>query len=95
MHASGAMIRQNHPHDSRKIHLKILVGLSVAAMDRHLFGFLERAGIGKLNYERSQEIVHRTADLMKLDRALLDHSIWLYMSGGKAASLMGGPCDDA
>jgi thermostable 8-oxoguanine DNA glycosylase len=66
-------------------YLKILVGLPTAAMDRHLFGFLKRAGI-KVNsdYARGQEIVHRTADLMGVDRAHLDHSIWRYMSGGKA-----------
>lgn len=62
-------------------YLKILVGLPVAAVDRHLIGFLERAGLRKLNYGRVQEIVHETADLMEIDRAHLDHSIWRYMSG--------------
>jgi hypothetical protein len=66
-------------------YLKILVGLSNAAMDRHLFGFLERAGLGKLSYGRGQEIVHQTANLMGMDRAHMDHSIWRYMSGGKKA----------
>jgi hypothetical protein len=65
-------------------YLKILVGLPSAAMDRHLFGFLERAGINvNSDYARGQEIVHGTADLMKLNRAHLDHSIWRYMSGGE------------
>jgi hypothetical protein len=74
-------------------YLKILVGLSNAAMDRHLLGFLERAGIGRLNYARGQEVVHRTADLMEVDRAHLDHSIWRYMSGGNQRSGNGGvPC---
>lgn len=71
-------------------YLKILVGFPLAAMDRHLFKFLELAGIGKLNYERDyergQEVVHNAADLMKLNRAHLDHSIWRYMSGSGATS---------
>jgi hypothetical protein len=73
----------------------ILVGLPTAAMDRHLFAFLERAGIEvRHNYKRGQEVVHRTADLMGLDRAHLDHSIWRYMSGGKASVADGKPdCD--
>jgi hypothetical protein len=70
----------------------ILVGLPTAAMDRHLFAFLERAGIEVgHNYERGQEVFHRTADLMGLDRAHLDHSIWRYMSGSTAAVPDGKP----
>ena len=53
-------------------------------MDRHLFKFLELAGVGKVNYERGQEIIHQAADLMKLNWAHLDHSIWRYMSGSRA-----------
>lgn len=64
-------------------YLKNLVGLDEEAIDRHLLRFLERAGLGKLNYERGKEVVHRTADLMGWRRADLDHSIWRYMSGGK------------
>jgi len=68
-------------------YLKILVGLPVAAMDRHLLGFLELAGLGKLSYPAGQDVVHKTADLMQLDRAHFDHSIWRYMTGGKASSV--------
>jgi hypothetical protein len=67
-------------------YFKILVGLPNAAMDRHLFAFLERAGIEVgHNYERGQEIIHSAADLMELNRAHLDHSIWRYMSSGAKA----------
>jgi hypothetical protein len=66
-------------------YLKILVGLPNAAMDRHLLGFIERAGMGKVSYARVQEIIHTAADLMKLNRAHLDHSIWRYMSSGMKA----------
>jgi len=72
-------------------YLKILVGLPVAAMDRHLLGFLELAGLGKLSYPAGQDVVHRTADLMQLDRAHLDHSIWRYMSGSKVSAIHGMP----
>jgi hypothetical protein len=36
-------------------------------------------GLGKLSYGRGQEIVHQTADLMGMDRAHMDHSIWRYI----------------
>lgn len=64
-------------------YLKVLVGLDEAAMDLHLFRFLEGAGLGKLSYERAKEVIHQTADSMGWKRADLDHSIWRYMSGGK------------
>jgi len=60
-------------------------------MDRHLFGFLELAGLGQVAYWEGQDLVHKTADLMQLDRAHLDHSIWRYMSGGKASAIDGMP----
>jgi hypothetical protein len=71
-------------------YLKILVGLPNAAMDRHMFEFLQRAGLGKLNYARGKDAIHRAADLMKLNRAHLDHSIWRYMSGDRGKSGAGG-----
>jgi hypothetical protein len=71
-------------------YLKILVGLDEAAMDRHLLAFAERAGLGKLNYERGQEVVHLTADLMRVNRAHLDHSIWFYMSRQQGAAVTDG-----
>jgi len=61
-------------------YLKILVGEDSAAIDRHVLGFLERAGLGKLNYERAQEIVHQTAEDMGLKRSQLDFGIWRHMS---------------
>ncbi|MCW3476268.1 hypothetical protein [Limobrevibacterium gyesilva] len=83
---SSTKLREIHFIGPKTVdYLRILVGLPFAAMDRHLLGFLECAGIGKFNYARSQEIVHRAADLLGLDRAHLDHSIWRYMKGGKAA----------
>jgi hypothetical protein len=66
-------------------YLKILVGLSVAAMDRHLIGFLKRAGMSVPSYKQGQEIIHHAADLMSLNRAHLDHSIWRHMSGSRAS----------
>ena len=66
-------------------YLKILVGLPGAAIDRHMLNFIDRAGLGRLNYERAKEFVHQTADLMKLKRENLDHSIWRYMSGDETA----------
>jgi hypothetical protein len=66
-------------------YLHILVGQPKAAINRHIVAFVEAAGLGKLGYDCCQDLVHRTADLMRLDRAHLDHSIWRYMSGDKTA----------
>lgn len=67
-------------------YLKILVGLPYAAMDMHLFNFLKLAGldVGQ-NHDRGQTIVHDAADMMNMNRAHLDHSIWRYMRDAGAA----------
>lgn len=66
-------------------YLKILVGLPTAAIDIRLLRFLERAGLGKPDYDDAQRIIHQAADLMKVGRAHLDHSIWRYMSPSSEA----------
>ncbi len=71
--------------DKTADYLKILVGLPVAAVDRHLLLFLGEAGLGGLDYASAQDVIHRAADLMALDRAYLDHSIWRYMSSRAVA----------
>lgn len=76
-------------------YLKILVGLQTAAVDVHVFNFIERAGLRTSNYERALKLIHETADLMRVDRSSLDYSIWRYMSrrvaDGSAAENHCGP----
>jgi len=63
-------------------YFKILAGISTVAIDRHLINFLKKADIEiSINdYEKAQKIIILAADDMKIDRALLDYSIWRYMS---------------
>jgi len=61
-------------------YFKLLAGIQTAAIDVHLMNFLKKADIYPGSYREAQEIIHETADLMGLNRATLDHSIWIYMS---------------
>ncbi len=56
----------------------ILVGLADAAVDRHLYAFLDEAGISYKNYGEAKEIINGCADILCIDRARFDHSIWRY-----------------
>jgi hypothetical protein len=61
-------------------YLKLLSGIQTSAIDRHLLRFISEAGICVRSYPEAREIVNRTADLIGKERALLDHSLWKYMS---------------
>ena len=73
-------------------YFKILVGVSTSAIDRHLLKFLELAGLTPCGYLDAQAIINATADILSVDRAYFDHSIWQFMSKGGAASQVG-ECD--
>ncbi len=61
-------------------YFKILVGISTCAIDRHLLSFLDFAGLTYNEYSQAQDVINSTADLLSIDRAHFDHSIWQYMS---------------
>lgn len=65
-------------------YFKILVGISTSAIDRHLLTFISNAGISVSKhpdeYENASRLINATADLMQIDRAIFDHSIWRHMS---------------
>ncbi len=67
-------------------YFKILVGVSTSAIDRHLLKFLELAGLSPCGYLDAQTIINATADILSVDRAYFDHSIWQFMSKGGSAS---------
>lgn len=67
--------------DKTTDYLQILVGIQAVAVDRHLFGFLARAGIVTNDYGRANTILKEAAALLGVEPALFDHSIWKYMSG--------------
>lgn len=67
--------------DKTANYFKIMVGISESAPDRHLFNFLNKAGVGvNDNFDDAQQIINRAADLMGVNRDHLDHSIWKYES---------------
>lgn len=66
--------------DKTADYFKWLVGIPTSAVDRHMINFLRAAELTPRNYQDAQEIIHATADLMNLNRTVLDHSIWKYMS---------------
>lgn len=70
-------------------YLKNLTGIPTSAIDRHLFRFLEEANIRASGYDEAHIIVDKTADLMRVSRRLLDHSIWKYMSDKSKQSVSG------
>lgn len=73
--------KQDGIGDKTADYFKILSGHNnVSAIDRHLFNFLERAGIINTNYSETQAIISATAKLLNIDESYLDHSIWKYMS---------------
>jgi hypothetical protein len=71
-------------------YFRILTGISTSAVDRHLIEFLNKAGIeiGLNEYFEAREIIIKSADKMGVDRLLLDHSIWSYMSKNKAKGML-------
>lgn len=73
-------------------YFKMLVGVSTSAIDRHLLNFLWLAGLSPCGYSDAQSIINATADMLRVDRAYFDHSIWRYMSRRAAASQSGECC---
>jgi hypothetical protein len=61
-------------------YFKILVGVSTSAPDRHLINFLGLAGLMPSGYSEAQAVINATADILAVDRAYFDHSIWQFMS---------------
>lgn len=71
-------------------YFKILVGVSTSAIDRHLLNFLGLAGLAPCGYLDAQTIINGAADILSIDRANFDHSIWQFMS--KRAKSQTGEC---
>ena len=60
-------------------YLKILSGNQAVAIDRHLFAFLELAGIFHCSYNEASLIYAKAAELLNISQYELDKKIWLYM----------------
>jgi hypothetical protein len=70
--------------DKTADYFKILTGHNTNAIDRHLIGFLSKAGISVSSYKEAQSIISETARMLNIPESYFDHSIWKYMSESNA-----------
>jgi len=68
-------------------YFKMLSGIPTSAVDRHLIEFLKRAGVNTISYSEAREIINNVAEQMGINKSVLDHSIWKYMSSGTVRKL--------
>lgn len=61
-------------------YMKRLVNLPSIPVDRHIFSFVERAGVSASNYREVQQTVEEAALLLGMHQVILDRAIWSYMS---------------
>lgn len=64
-------------------YFKILVGFGNECGGQAFRNFIRNAGMQVSGYKKRQEIINQAADVMNIRRAVLDHSIWKYMSEKK------------
>lgn len=57
-----------------------LLNVDTVAVDRHIYNFLDIAGIDAVDYNYSKSIVEIAADLMDISRRSVDYSIWFHMA---------------
>ena len=63
-----------------------LLNFDTIAVDRHIYSFVEQAGLPMVDYKSTKKIVEFAADLLKVSRASIDDSIWAYMSSKSLAN---------
>jgi len=61
-------------------YLKMLSGNQAIAVDRHLFKFMNIAGINIQTYQEASQIYTKTAEILGISKYQIDKQIWLYMS---------------
>ncbi len=88
----GRLQRIKGIKDKTADYLKILAGIQTVAVDIHLFQFLTEAGVPTNNYPEAHRIIREAADLLGVEQARLDHSIWRYMSRRPATGRAAGVC---
>ncbi len=57
-----------------------LLNFDTIAVDRHIYSFVELAGLSVSDYKSTKKIVEFAADLLEVSRSSIDYSIWTYMS---------------
>ena len=61
-------------------YMACLVGVDCIAVDRHIRGFAELAGLEDDSYDYLREVFSFAADLLSISRREFDASIWRYQS---------------
>lgn len=57
-----------------------LLAFDTIAVDRHIYSFVEQAGLPVIDYRTTKKIVEFAADILDVSRSALDYGIWVYMS---------------
>jgi endonuclease III len=60
-------------------YLKLLSGIQSIPIDRHLFKFLELAGIETKQYNFASFLYNEAANILHIEKKDLDYNIWNYM----------------
>lgn len=57
-----------------------LLNVDTIAVDRHIYSFLDKAGITVTDYNYTKSVVEFAADIMNISRRSIDYSIWFFMA---------------
>jgi endonuclease III len=66
-------------------YLKMLVGIPSIPIDRHLFKFLERAGVKTEKYDHARYLYDEVSQALNINKEELDFNIWNLMSSRKGS----------
>jgi hypothetical protein len=66
-------------------YLKLLCGQQAIPIDRHMFQFLEIAGVLAGDYQEASVIMQKVASAIEVDESTLDRMIWNYMSSNESS----------
>ena len=69
-------------------YMKLLSGQQAIPIDRHMFQFLEIAGVLTADYKEASKILRKTASVLEVGESVLDKTIWKYMSEKKSDGQM-------
>jgi len=66
-----------------------LLDFDTIAVDRHIYSFIELAGLSIVDYRTTKKVVEFAADILDVSRSAMDYRIWLYMSnkGNRQATI--------
>ncbi len=80
----GKLMKQRGIGNKTLDYIKMLAGIPSIAIDRHMNSILKEANVHSDGYIEARSIIGKAAELMCVDKHVLDHSIWKYMSSRQA-----------